>query len=107
MTRFWLGWMCGGLVTGIGVLLIMTAEAPDADASPDSCFRHAIFYGVVDTGITESTCYHQDGSYTLCRYGGFLGNGWCHDFEARPAPPQGVGEPPLPPVMNPQWGPPQ
>lgn len=64
-----------------------------ARADGDQCFSHFIYYGLVPTGVTERTCYHPDGSYQLCRYGGFMGNGWCQDFPAPPGPPPGVGVP--------------
>ena len=67
-----------------------------ARADGDQCFSHFIYYGLVPTGVTERTCYHPDGSYQLCRYGGFMGNGWCQDFPAPPGPPPGVGVPPVP-----------
>jgi hypothetical protein len=73
-------WILVAAILALSVLLAPIAKA-------DNCFRTPVYYGLVPTGITEQKCYHSDGGYQLCRYGGFLGpDGRCWDFPAQPGP---------------------
>ena len=70
-------------ITGLAVMLVMLGGALSgivhADPPGDQCFRKPIYYGLIPTNVIEQTCYHADGSYQICRYGGFMGNGQCQD----------------------------
>jgi hypothetical protein len=97
-------------ITGLAVMLVMLGGAlsgiAHADPPGDQCFRKPIYYGLIPTNVIEQTCYHADGSYQICRYGGFMGNGQCWDYPAQPGPPAGIpsGPPPIQPPAP--WGPP-
>lgn len=97
------------LLSGLAVAFMMPSGAAlgVAQADPgDQCFRQPIYYSGIPTNVIQQTCYHPDGSYQTCRYGGFMGNGQCWDMPAQPAPPPGIpsGPPLIPPP--PPWGPP-
>lgn len=63
----------GGVLGGLGV----------AGADDDQCFTHYI-----PINVTERICYHPDGSYQQCRWGGaMIGGGRCWDYPPPPTPP--------------------